>query len=261
MTGVRVLARGAENTTYLVDGIVIRHSADLRAQQREVTMLRALAPTVSVPIPRPLFHDRRGRFGYRHLSGIPLIEAPRFDPTSVGEGIVEVLRAFHNLAPQWTLPIDDYAPQQWHDDAQADFARIRTRLHPDRRRLIERTLDAGPPAAVEGLLAQHNDLGAEHLLVDGDGRLCGILDWTDAARAEPVRDLGSLYRDLGPDVAARVASGLGVDLDDAMLDGVRFHARCRWLEDAAFAAGEPATRRAYLTNADRTFDHTFATAA
>jgi hypothetical protein len=79
------------------------------------------------------------------------------------------------------------------------------------------------------------DLGAEHLLAEPDGiRLTGVLDWSDAALADPAHDLGRLYRDLGPEVAGQVAVRLG-RRDDDLLERAAFHARCALLEDLAFS--------------------------
>jgi aminoglycoside phosphotransferase (APT) family kinase protein len=78
----------------------------------------------------------------------------------------------------------------------------------------------------------HGDLGAEHVLVDGD-RITGVIDWGDAAIGDPAVDHGRLMRDLGP-----IAGGG---------DRARFYAVCTAIEDLAF--GLEAGRDSYRVNA------------
>jgi hypothetical protein len=84
-----------------------------------------------------------------------------------------------------------------------------------------------------------------------------VIDWTDAARSDPARDLGLLYRDLGSEVALAVAEALDGPPGADDRTRIRFHARCKWLEDFHFATDEPVTRAPYLDSCHRTFAHTF----
>ena len=84
----------------------------------------------------------------------------------------------------------------------------------------------------------HNDLGIEHILVDPRSwAISGIIDWSDAALADPARDLGMVHRDLGPrglraTLSAYRAAGAGTDLE--LLARAVFHARCGVLEDLTY---------------------------
>ncbi len=53
----------------------------------------------------------------------------------------------------------------------------------------------------------HADLGAEHILAL-DGRLTGIIDWSDAAITDPAVDFARVYRDFGPGVLEDAIGGL-----------------------------------------------------
>ena len=39
----------------------------------------------------------------------------------------------------------------------------------------------------------HGDLHQRHLLLDGDGRACGVIDWGDVCLADPALDLSLAY--------------------------------------------------------------------
>ena len=68
---------------------------------------------------------------------------------------------------------------------------------PDRSPLeLLRVLHADPPPTSTERVLAHADLGAEHLLA-ADGRLTGVIDWSDAAVTDPALDFARPYRDFG----------------------------------------------------------------
>lgn len=68
-----------------------------------------------------------------------------------------------------------------------------------------------PPGAERVLV--HGDLKGEHLMVDAEGRVLGVLDWTDAMIGDPAEDVAGLAISIGAPAAARVASAAGYDRD------------------------------------------------
>ncbi|MFJ6702138.1 MULTISPECIES: aminoglycoside phosphotransferase family protein [unclassified Streptomyces] len=58
----------------------------------------------------------------------------------------------------------------------------------------------------------HHDLKGEHLVVSADGRVRGVLDWTDAAVGDPAEDIAGLALAVGSGAAVRAATlaGYGV---------------------------------------------------
>lgn len=252
-----LLARGTENTTFAVGECIVRRSADSQALAREVALLSALADATTVPVPTPLMYDPElGLFAYRRLPGTPLFTRTAVESAPVERALVDVLGALRSLDPAF-LPIDAYPNDAWRGDAVDAFSIVGPHLAAHHAERVSAFLDEAPPSDRLDALAQHNDLGAEHILVDDLGRVTGVIDWTDAARTDPARDLGSILRDLGPDAAFRVAAAMGVPVTADETARIRFHARCKWLEDAAFAMEAPTMRRPYLENVRRTFAHTF----
>ncbi|MFE6778398.1 aminoglycoside phosphotransferase family protein [Streptomyces sp. NPDC057702] len=67
------------------------------------------------------------------------------------------------------------------------------------------TADPGELAPCLG----HFDLKGEHLLISDDGRVTGVLDWTDAALGDPAEDIAGLAIAVGAPVADRVAARAG----------------------------------------------------
>jgi aminoglycoside phosphotransferase (APT) family kinase protein len=62
--------------------------------------------------------------------------------------------------------------------------------------------------------------------------LTGVLDWSDAAVADPAVDFARLYRDFGRDFLESVVEAYGGLADrDRTLQRIQYYARCAALED------------------------------
>ncbi|MGJ3509644.1 phosphotransferase family protein [Enemella sp. A6] len=256
-----LISRGAENTTWAVEDYIVRYSDDVESVSREVELLNALARATSTPTPTPDLHEADlGIFAYRRLRGTPLMHLTQRTSPAILAALIDALSALRECLPASRLLIDRYPNQEWHTDALHTYHTVRPRLTDSQARLVGAFLDEPPPPSRALASAQHNDLGAEHILINDRGALSGILDWSDVALADPARDIGSIYRDLGPAAAGFVSETLNGPLTDDELRRVRFHARCRWLEDLAFGITNPILGKPYLDNAWFTFDHTFGAA-
>ncbi|MYR63872.1 phosphotransferase, partial [Streptomyces sp. SID625] len=52
----------------------------------------------------------------------------------------------------------------------------------------------------------HHDLKGEHLVLSPDGRVRGVLDWTDAVIGDPAEDIAGLALAVGSPAAVRAAT-------------------------------------------------------
>jgi aminoglycoside phosphotransferase (APT) family kinase protein len=123
-------------------------------------------------------------------------------------------------------------------------------------RTVEDFLGRTPLAEPRAAAFCHNDLGAEHLLVDVEASaITGIIDWTVAAITDPARDLALIYRDLGPEVFELTLGYYEGRFDDADRERAVFYARCKLLENIAHGIKTGARRytEAGLTHFTRTF--------
>lgn len=81
----------------------------------------------------------------------------------------------------------------------------------------------------------HGDLHPGHMLLGGDGRLTGILDWTEAQITDPSIDLAMFFGCFGP----QALDGLITRFESAggqTWPGLRRHAAERWAASPALAA-------------------------
>lgn len=224
-------------------------AADPSSSEREAALLRVIADLSPLPVPIPVAADTDwGAIIYRKLPGTPLAELPAGNPRAAAAGLAALIDALHH-APAGRLAdlarVDAYPMEAWHADAQRDYEAVADRLLPAARARVELFLAGAPPAPFAGAVFCHNDLGAEHLLVDPDsGEITGVIDWSDAALADPARDVARILRDFGPRMFETVLAHDAAAWDPAARERAIFYARCALLEDLAYGLHGGARRYA-----------------
>jgi aminoglycoside phosphotransferase (APT) family kinase protein len=263
------LGEGLDNAAYEVNGeLIVRASKEadpaLRGDliRREANLLVAMAALSTLPVPEPVFTDAEaGILAYRRLPGLPLLDHPVAEPARLAPALGVFLSGLHRAPLEEVghlVERDSYPLTAWHGDAERDYRVIAEHVPAASRRPLEDFLGRRPPAEPRVEAFCHNDLGAEHVLVDvRASKITGIIDWTDAAIADPVRDLALVYRDLGPEVFGLTVAYYEDPFDDAARERAVFYARCKLLEDVAHGLSTPGAHRyaeAGLARLDRLFE-------
>lgn len=264
---VEILGIGTDHVAFLVDGRwVLREplepsAAAAAALAREQQLLLLLDGICPVPVPRPVAVDAgEGLIVLERLAGTPLLDVDEPDVEGLVEPLAAVLRAL-SLVPASAiegLVEPDVEPLATFVEEAAELvADVAVALDPGQREVLDRFLRMPLPPEPDpsGFVLCHNDLGAEHVLVAEDGRVTGLIDWSDAAWTDPARDLGRIARDLGPAAAERIGSDAFGSLGP-LRPRVQLHACCSLVEDLAHGlTGGP---RRYADAALAAFDRTFA---
>ncbi|MEV4017193.1 aminoglycoside phosphotransferase family protein [Nonomuraea angiospora] len=258
------LGQGLDNTVYEVNNelLVRRNKATTPEENRqEVARLAAVRELSPLPVPEVVFaDDESGVIAYSKLPGEPLNRHPVDDPRLLARPLAEFLSALHGASPDRMrdlAPLDAYPALTLLQDAELDYRDVETHVPEEHRHLVERFLQEPPPDEPSELRFCHNDLGAEHLLVDvAAGTITGVIDWTDAAITDPAHDFALIYRDLGPEVFELTVSHYAFDLDEADRARVLFYARCALIEDLAYglSTGPHHYAEAALTHLPWTFE-------
>jgi aminoglycoside phosphotransferase (APT) family kinase protein len=227
--------------------LIVRFSKEPDPEQRamhvrrEAGVLAAVADVSPVAVPQAQFTaPEQGCLAYSKIPGVPLLTVPRHQwsahAASIGAILGPFLSAIHAL-PADLLDTDDEPPAACRREAADMYRQVVAHVPSKHRPAVEAFLDAAPPDDDYALAFAHNDLGIEHVLVDGDTyALTGIIDWSDAAFADPAHDFGLLYRDLGPtalDAALGRYRSNRNDLERLRQRAV-FYARCSVFEDLAY---------------------------
>lgn len=240
------LGEGLQNVAYDVNGeLVVRlsrevdHVARAELVSREAALLTAVAALSPLPVPDLLFVDaENGIMGYRKLPGVPLLEHPVDEPERLAPALGEFLSQLHRAPVNdmaKLVPDDDEPLTSWRDEAEGHYRQIAEHLTDPARTAVERFLAQPPPADPATLTFCHNDLGSEHILVDpAAGSVTGIIDWADAAIADPTYELALIFRDLGPKALDVALAHYDRDFDGPERERMLFYARCALLEDLYF---------------------------
>jgi aminoglycoside phosphotransferase (APT) family kinase protein len=249
---VALLGEGEDNIAYEVNGeLVVRFSQEPDPASRaaqvdgEARLLAAVAGISPLPVPEPSFTvAEQGCLAYFKLPGLPLIDLPLPQRLSHGRSIAatlgELLTALHGVPAGRMADLvdtDDQPKARWLREAAQAYATVAERVPAAHRPAVEAFLHAPPPADRHGLAFSHNDLGIEHVLIDPAAwTVTGIIDWSDAAIADPAHDFGLIYRDLGPAALGLALRSYRTDVHDREAISARaaFYARCSVLADMAY---------------------------
>jgi aminoglycoside phosphotransferase (APT) family kinase protein len=173
--------------------------------KKEERLLNALVPTLPVRLPVPRYiawdggKDAFAFSAYPYIPGTPLDESD-LNPgqlDAVARDIAAFLTALHTVpsaeAEPLVAPITREVGQPWllRDRFRIDIFPI---FDAEERVAIEDRWDkltAGmefPPQ----LTLIHADLGPDHILLNDEGRLVGVIDWGDVTIGDPALDFAGL---------------------------------------------------------------------
>lgn len=242
---VTALTAGTGGAAYDVNGelvVRLRTEADAAGVEREPELLATLAEHLPLPVPQAVFTDvAAGAIAVTRLPGVPLLGRTVRDPERLATTLGRFVRAVHRVPLRQVealVPTDTAPLAEWREAAEDDYHAVASHLSPTEREAVERFLAQPLPDEPDATAFCHNDLGAEHVLVDwSTGEVTGVIDWSDAAVTDPVRDLARLYRDLGPQMFDLLVAHDDHALDRGARERARFYARCALVEDIAYGLG------------------------
>ncbi|GAA4975878.1 phosphotransferase [Pseudonocardia tropica] len=245
---------GWDSTAVLVDGVWLERTArrpDVEPWLRtETRLLPWLAPRLPLPVPVPhVVGEDPLVVRHRVLPGEPLTA-----PTPAqGALLGRFLRALH--ATPLPGAVDRGVPGPERNRALRAAALDRFRgpvaalLAPPLREPVAALCDRLAAAPADTLV--HGDLNPDHLLVDGAGRLTGVIDWSDSRAGDPAKDLAWALAEAPRGFADALARVYGVTA--ALADRARDWHRVGPLYTVAFGrdTGDEALVRLGLAEAAR----------
>jgi aminoglycoside phosphotransferase (APT) family kinase protein len=165
-------------------------------------------------------------FGYRPLAGTSLSRLPRdsrVDRAALARGLGEFLSVLHTCECSGVRTVLRDG-EELRDEARAAFARLRGRVALPAG-VRERLEGPVPPPSAGGLRLVHNDLLAEHILVDAKG-LVGVIDWTDAGLGDAATDFAGFVHWGGRRFAEAVLRHYRGEVDRHFLERATWTAFC-----------------------------------
>jgi aminoglycoside phosphotransferase (APT) family kinase protein len=147
----------------------------------EIVLLPLVAPALPVSVPVFEHISRDPLFvGYRLIRGEPLVGED-------ADGVHAFLDALHAVDPS-RLPVQHLEWVEAYREQCAEFERlVLPLLDKDQRPQAKRLFSDAETLVDFKPVLLHADLAPEHLLVR-DGRLAGVIDWSDARLGDPALD-------------------------------------------------------------------------
>jgi aminoglycoside phosphotransferase (APT) family kinase protein len=219
---VRPVAAVAGSATWWVGSRhVLRLAPDREAavrQRRELRLRELVRPAVPVTLPTSVAHGEWAPgLTYTLDAKVPGGSGEDHDVSALGEAdLAALLTGLREVSVRQaeTLGVPRAAPRS--------LEALRQSAERAARRLAEADeFDAARPerltrAATAQLAAQpgaavlvHHGLSGEHLVVSADGRVRGVLGWTDAVLGDPAEDIAALALSVGSPAAVRAATLAG----------------------------------------------------
>lgn len=202
---LRLLAAGWDNVVYrLGDDLTVRLPRRALAAElvaNELRWLPGLAERLPLPIAAPVRagvpSSGPGRPTYpfdwsicRWIDGVTALESPPVDPALTAEALGSFLGGLHQPAPD-DAPANRFRGvplETRHDRTVEQLAALADVVDAVALRSVWDELVAlprwsGPPVWL------HGDLHPGNLVVDGDGRIAGVIDFGDVTAGDPATDL------------------------------------------------------------------------
>ena len=219
---IRPVDEGGEHATWWVGSRHVLRLAPNRAatvrQRRELRLRDLVRPYLPVAVPASVAHGEWAPgLTYTLDTKVPGRSGEDQDVSAVGEadlaGLLTGLREVPVRQAE-ALGIPRTAPRSLEElrrAAEQAAERLAAADEFDAARLLQLTqAGAIQLAAQTGTAALvHHDLKGEHLVVSTDGRVRGVLDWTDATLGDPAEDIAGLALAVGSPAAVRAATLAG----------------------------------------------------
>jgi aminoglycoside phosphotransferase (APT) family kinase protein len=219
---VRPVAEAGEHSTWWVGTRhVLRLAPDREAtlrQRRELRLRDLVRPYLPVAVPTSVAHGEWAPgLSYTLDTKVPGRSGEDQDVSAVGEAdLAGLLTGLRDVPVRQTeaLGVPRTAPRSLEALRRAAgqaAERLAAADEFDAARLHQLTQPGAVQLAAQSATAVlvHHDLRGEHLVVSADGRVRGVLDWTDAALGDPAEDIAGLALAVGAPAAVRAATLAG----------------------------------------------------
>ncbi|MFJ9249808.1 aminoglycoside phosphotransferase family protein [Streptomyces sp. NPDC101776] len=219
---IRPVTEGGEHATWWVGSRhVLRLAPDRPAAlrlRRELRLRDLVRPYLPVTVPASVAHGEWAPgLAYTLDTKLPGRSGEDQDVSAVGEadlaGLLTGLREVPARQAE-SLGVARTAPRSLETlrrTAEQAAERLAAADEFDAGRLHQLTQPGAIQLAAQSATAVlvHHDLKGEHLVVSADGRVRGVLDWTDATLGDPAEDIAGLALAVGSPAAVRAATLAG----------------------------------------------------
>ncbi|WP_338895465.1 aminoglycoside phosphotransferase family protein [Streptomyces sp. TG1A-60] len=209
----------AHRTWWVGDRHVLRLASDRHAvgrRRRELRLRDLVRPHVGVAVPVSVAHGEwAGGLTYTLDTRLPGGTAEDHEVSAVGEDdLAALLTGLRDVPPRQAelLGVGRLAPRSLEALRTAAGRAARHLAEADEfdaARLGQLTPASAAQLAAPAAVLVHQRLTGDHLLVSAEGRVRGVLGWSDAVVGDPAEDIAGLATAVGSPAAVRAATLAG----------------------------------------------------
>ena len=213
---------------------VPKHTSGTKKLKKELRLLGELGKRLPLSVPNYEYSEESGESpfrsfaGYKKIPGIPADVSETVSPKVVARQLGPFLHELHSfpldLALAAGVPEVPDLVSRYRRQALEELGGISdlSVAADDLRLYLEDEVSS--PAREFSLV--HNDLWAEHILVNRSGSISGVIDWGDAVVGDPAVDFAALYASYGEPWLEQVIEFYPGKLDSAVPLRSRYLAAC-----------------------------------
>ena len=219
------IGEGGQHFAWLVnEAIILRipvdqsNTAHIDWEQKLTALISTKAPATESLLPACLLMGtwHGWRYGiYRRIPGTSIEATPGIVNESTERGLCHFLQALSSVSVESAAQVvatEEVDFDQIGANAAKALARLQSRNQVGGFNNNMAKLMAYTHSDVQdtiGKVVAHADLKGEHIFVDADGKLTGVIDWSDAVVTHPAVDVAGLAISVGSKRAARIGSMAG----------------------------------------------------
>lgn len=200
---------GYDSKSYLINGEYLfkfaKHNDARNSYKREKRLLNYLKDNFksNIKIPRIEYYDESGIMGYKIIKGTFLTKdvyesLDSLKREKLAKDLALFLKSLHSLETSHLSEYKISSLDSYKSDLELLRKKIFSKLTNKEQKYIEYTINTiinnKELFNVRKCLC-HNDLSANHILLDDNNELCGIIDFGDACITEDYRDFMYLLED------------------------------------------------------------------
>lgn len=202
VNSIEFMGEGYDSKSYLINNEYLfklaKHDDAKNSYKREKKILDYLKDNFksNVNIPRIDYFDESGIMGYKMIKGVPLTKEiyesmNEEQKESLHIAIANFLKELHNLDATALSEFKNDLIIFYKSDLLLLREKIYSKLTKEEQEYIENFISSiiNNKALFQAKKSLcHNDLSANHILLDENKKLCGIIDFGDACITEDYRD-------------------------------------------------------------------------
>ena len=213
---IEFIGEGYDSKSYLINDEYLfkfaKHNDAKNSYQREKIILDYLRKNFksNVKIPEIDYFDESGIMGYKIIKGLQL-NKEIYESMSNEEkeqlhlDLSNFLKALHNLEVSQLSEFESDVLESYKSDLELLQEKIYSKLTKEEQEYIESFISAivnNKALFKTKKCLCHNDLSANHILLDENKKLCGIIDFGDACITEDYRDFMYLLENSEEEIGA-----------------------------------------------------------